>query len=257
MPNSPYLCQISAIKTGQTDVTNSKRCPQMYAFNTDARLIAVRCGSWYCPKCMKTNSLQWSWRVRLHIGARHGPAYFWTLTMRAKYKTPQQAYAALPGLWDRFRKYIKRLHPGKWEYVAFVEGQPKRVDMPHFHIISLIKSPKRLKDIAVWAGFGYQAYEKKVTSDKAAWYVAKYASKQSPSCPRGFRRVRASRGWTALPKKDGASLIVRAADESLQRYLERVASETGVPLDDVLQTWLHKETPFDYWDRDIDQPEIS
>lgn len=227
----------------------AKRCPQLYAFNTDAQLIAVRCGSWYCPKCMKTNSLQWSWRVRLHIGAQHGPAWFWTLTMRSKYKTAAQAYEALPKLWDRFRKYIKRLYPGDWQYCAFVEGQPKRVDMPHFHIISLIKAPKRLKDIAVWSGFGYQAWEKRVTSDKAAWYVAKYASKQSPSCPRGFRRVRASRGWTKLPAKDEKSLIVKAKSEDMRHYLQRVSEETGVDLDTVVQTWLRKETPFEYWDK--------
>lgn len=228
---------------------SAKRCPTMYAFNSDGNLIAVRCGSWYCPKCMKTNSLHWSWRVRLHIGARHGPAYFWTLTMGRKYKTPQRAYADLPKLWDRFRKYIKRLYPGKWEYVAFVEGQPHRKDMPHFHIISLIKCPKRLKDVAVWSGFGYQASEKRVTGDKAAWYVAKYASKQSPSCPAGFRRVRASVGWTKLPEKDGASLIVQAGKESLQDYLLRVSAETKLPFDQIVDTWLHKETAFDYWER--------
>lgn len=222
----------------------------MYAFNTDGALIAVRCGSWYCPKCMKTNSLQWSWRVRLHMGKRHGPAYFWTLTMGRKYKTAAQAYAALPGLWDRFRKYIARLHPGTWEYVAFVEGQPHRVDMPHFHIISLIKAPKRLKDIAVWSGFGYQADEKRVTGDKAAWYVAKYASKQSPSCPRGFRRVRASRGWTKLPEKGGPGLIVQAQKETLQAYFLRVADETGIPVDDVVSTWFRKETAYEYWERE-------
>lgn len=172
--------------------------------------------------------------------------------MGRKYRTAAQAYADLPRLWDRFRKYIKRLHGDGWEYVAFVEGQPQRVDMPHFHIISSIKSPKRLKDIAVWSGFGHQAKEKKVTSDKAAWYVAKYASKQSPSCPRGFRRVRASVGWTKLPEKDGASLIVQASKESLQDYLTRVASETSIPLDEIVKTWLHKETAFDYWERSND-----
>lgn len=230
-------------------MTLSKRCPTMYAFNTDGALIAVRCGSWYCPHCMVQNSRQWSWRVRLHIGKRHGPAYFWTLTMGRKYKTAAQAYADLPRLWDRFRKYMRRLSPAKWEYVAFVEGQPHRVDMPHFHIISLTKSPKRLKDMAVWAGFGYQAKEVKVTGDKAAWYVAKYASKQSPSCPRGFRRVRASQGWTKLPKKDGPGLIVQAGNETLQDYLSRVASETGIPLDTLVDTWMKKETPFDYYGR--------
>lgn len=172
--------------------------------------------------------------------------------MGRKYKTPQQAYADLPRLWDRFRKYVKRYYNGKWEYVAFVEGQPKRVDMPHFHIISLIKSPKRLKDLAVWSGFGHQAKEKPVTSDKAAWYVAKYASKQSASCPRGFRRVRSSVGWTKLPAKDGAALIVQAKAETLQAYLCRVADETQIPLDDVLSAWLKKETAYDYWERETE-----
>lgn len=171
--------------------------------------------------------------------------------MGRKYTTAAQAYADLPKLWDRFRKYIKRYYAGTWEYVAFVEGQPKRVDMPHFHIISLVKSPKRLKDLAVWSGFGHQAYEKKVTSDKAAWYVAKYASKQSPSCPKGFRRVRASVGWTKLPEKDGASLIVQAKAETLQNYLQRVSEETKLPLDQIVGTWLNKETAFDYYEREI------
>lgn len=220
--------------------TNAPHCPTMYAFNTDATVIAVRCGSWYCPNCMKINARQWSWRVSLHISNVGKPAYFWTLTMGRKYKTAEQAYKDLPKLWDRFRKYIKRLHHGKWEYVAFVEGQPHRVDMPHFHIISLIKSPKRLKDIAVWSGFGYEAKEKKVTSAKAAWYVAKYASKQSPSCPRGFRRVRSSAGWAKLPERPG-ELIVRAADEPLQDYLMRVSDVTKAPLDLLIDLWLKRD----------------
>lgn len=230
----------------------AKRCPQFYAFNTDAHLIAVRCGSWYCPHCMKINARHWAWRVNLHITAKHVPAYFWTLTLGRKYKTAADGFAALPGLWDRFRKYIQRLSPGRWEYVAFVEGQPQRGHMPHFHIISLKKEPKRLKDLAVWAGFGYQAKSERITGGKAAAYVAKYASKQSPLTPRGFRRVRASRGWAKLPAKDGEPLIVRAGKESLQDYLERVASETNIPLEDVVSAWLSKETAYDYWERTTD-----
>lgn len=228
----------------------AKRCPAFYAFNTDAHLIAVRCGSWYCPHCMKTNARHWAWRVNLHITTGKKTAYFWTFTLGRKYKTTAQGFAALPGLWDRLRKYVQRLSPGKWEYVAFVEGQPERGNMPHFHVISLKKSPKRIKDLAVWSGFGYQAYEKKVTSGKAAAYVAKYASKQAAETPRGFRRVRASQGWTKLPQKDGPGIIVQAAKETLQAYLERVASETNIPLDDVVQTWLAKETAYDYWERE-------
>jgi hypothetical protein len=199
---------------------------------------------------MKINARRWAWRVNLHIAARHGPAYFWTLTLGRKYKTAAQGFAALPGLWDRFRKYMQRLSPGRWEYVAFVEGQPQRGNMPHFHIISLKKEPKRLKDMAVWSGFGYQAKSERITGGKAASYVAKYASKQSPLTPRGFRRVRASQGWTKLPEHTGTGLIVRAKAESLQDYLERVASETCIPLDTVVSTWLSKETAYDYWERE-------
>lgn len=231
---------------------SEKRCPQFYAFNQDAHLVAVRCGSWYCPHCMKINARHWAWRVNLHLTKTGLTAYFWTLTLGRKYKTAAQGFAALPGLWDRFRKYMSRLNAGKtWEYCAFVEGQPQRGHMPHFHIISTVKCPKRLKDVAVWSGFGYQAKEIKVTTGKAAAYVAKYASKQSPKTPNGFRRVRASRGWTKLPRRDDNPIIVRAAKESLQDYLTRVADATGTPLDMCVQEWLHKETAYDYWEREV------
>jgi hypothetical protein len=199
---------------------------------------------------MKINARQWSWRVSLHVSGTGKPAFFWTLTLGRKYKTAAEGFAALPRLWDRFRKYIKRLQPGVWQYVAFVEGQPKRGHMPHFHIISLTKCPKRLKDVAVWSGFGYEAKETRVTSGKAAAYVAKYASKQSPVTPKGFRRVRSSQGWTKLPKHGDDILIVQATKESLQDYLTRVASETGIPMDAIVEAWLSKETPFDYYQKD-------
>jgi len=201
---------------------------------------------------MKTNARQWSFRVTLHINTTGKTAWFWTLTLGRKYKTAADGFVALPKLWDRFRKYMERLIPGRWEYVAFVEGQPERGFMPHFHIISLSKCPKRIKDLAVWSGFGHQATATKVTSGKAAAYVTKYASKQSPLTPRGFRRVRASRGWSRLPSKGENVLIIRAGKESLQDYLTRVASETQVPLDDLIETWLKKETAFDYWERETE-----
>lgn len=225
----------------------AKKCPVMYAFNMDGALIAIRCGSWTCPHCMKANARQWSWRVSLHISKSGKPAYFWTLTLGRRYKTAAQGFEALPGLWDRFRKYIRRLHPGTWEYCAFVEGQPQRSNMPHFHIISLIKSPKRLKDVAVWSGFGYQAKEVKVNSAKAAAYVAKYASKQSEETPRGFRRVRVSQGWTKLPQKDGSSLIIRQPGERLPDYLTRVSELTCIPYDEVLVSWVSTPSAIDFY----------
>lgn len=201
---------------------------------------------------MKKNAQLWSWRVRIHCMAHRGPCYFWTFTLGRKYKTAEQGFEALPKLWDRLRKFIQRRVKGPWEYCAFVEGQPKRGHMPHFHVISLTKSPKRIKDVAVWNGFGHEACEDRITSGKAASYVSKYASKQSPVTPKSFRRVRASRGWAKLPERDATVIYVQAQKESLQDYLARVASETSVPLDDVVNTWLSKETAFDYWER-VDQ----
>jgi hypothetical protein len=228
----------------------AKRCPAFYAFNSDAALIAVRCGSWYCPHCMKKNARLWAWRVNIHVHNHGGGAWFWTFTLGRKYRTAAQGFEALPKLWDRLRKYLQRNLPCTWEYCAFVEGQPKRGHMPHFHVISLQKCPKRVKDVAMWNGFGYQADEKHVTSGGAASYVAKYASKQSPVTPKGFRRVRASQGWSKLPQKSQNTIFVQAARESLQSYLERVASETNTPIDTVVGAWLHKETAYDYWERD-------
>lgn len=229
---------------------HSRRCPVAYAFNGDGNLIAIRCGSWYCPHCMQMNAHMWAWRVRLHITAAHKPAYFWTFTLGRKYKTAAEGFEALPKLWDRLRKYLSRNIQGTWEYCAFVEGQPERGFMPHFHIISMRKCPKRIKDVAVWNGFGHQAKQERVNSGKAAAYVAKYASKQSPVTPRGFRRVRASRNWASLPPRDTGKIYVQAHKESLQDYLTRVASETAIPLDAIVSTWLSKETAFDYWERE-------
>lgn len=230
----------------------SKRCPAFYAFNQDGRLVAVRCGSWCCPHCMKKNAQLWSWRVNIHVSRHRGPCYFWTFTLGRKYKTAEEGFAALPKLWDRLRKFIQRRVQGRWEYCAFVEGQPLRGDMPHFHVISLVKSPKRIKDVAVWCGFGFEAYEDRITSGKAAAYVSKYASKQSPKTPPGFRRVRTSAHWAGLPIRENVHLYVQAGKESLQDYLTRVASETAIPLDEVVNTWLSKETAFDYWERELD-----
>lgn len=212
------------------------KCPVFFAFNHKGECVAIPCGQWSCPYCAKRNAGKWAWRVSLHIKKRGKPAYFWTLTLRGKYKTAEQGYKALPKLWDAFRKIIQR-YVGTWEYVAFVEGQPKRVGMPHFHIISMKKSPKRLKDLAMQAGFGYQAKEQRVNSAKAAWYVAKYASKTDPRIPKNFRRVRSSQRWHKLPEFKGHELYVKGRNESLTEYLIRVSDGTGKDIDNLLLSW--------------------
>lgn len=228
---------------------STRKCPICKAFNPGGKIVNVYCGRWDCERCSKINSRMWAWRVRIHIESARGGAFFWTLTLGSKYEAAVDGYRALPRLWDTFRKMVQRI-VGKWEYCAFVEGQPKRSGMPHFHIISLVKAPKRLKDMAMQAGFGYQAKEIAVTSSGAASYVAKYASKQDEAMPRDFRRVRTSRGWARLPTYHGMSLIVKARKEFLSEYLLRVAEITGVDLETLHARWtLAHEI-----DNEVDKP---
>jgi hypothetical protein len=212
------------------------RCPVMKAFNTKGKVVTVYCGLWSCKRCQKVLARQWAWRVRIHVDKAGKPAYFWTLTLRPSVRSAAQGFRVLPRLWDTFRKVVQRTS-GKWEYVAFVEGQPKRGNIPHFHIISMSKAPKRLKDIAMYAGFGHQAKEKRVDGPGAASYVAKYASKQNEDTPKGFRRVRASRSWSKLPEGEFDGFIVKAYTETLASYLLRVNELTGISLEDLLQRW--------------------
>lgn len=213
------------------------KCASIMAFTASGEVVAIPCGQWSCPQCAKHNSRMWAWRVRIHVdAAADHRAYFWTVTMRGKYRTAAAAYKDFPRLWKHFQRAIKR-KTGKWSYCAFVEGHPRRGKIPHFHIISMQKCPGRLKDIAMEAGFGFQATETRVTSTRAANYCAKYASKQGEGMPKGFRRVRASHDWSKLPDVPGKSLLVKRKKEALWEFIIRVSEEIGVDAETLAENW--------------------
>lgn len=214
----------------------------MKAFTKTGDIVNVYCGLWTCKRCAKLNARLWAWRVRLHVENSGGDAYFWTLTLRGSVRTVQEGFEKLPVLWDALRKIVQR-KIGKWSYCAFVEGQPKRGGMPHFHIISLVKAPYRIKDMAMDAGFGFQAVEVKITSPKASQYVAKYASKQHPATPKHFRRVRSSQDWAKLPPFDGDPLLVQSSKETVAMYIIRVSEETGLPEEELYERWRTATNP--------------
>lgn len=157
--------------------------------------------------------------------------------MRAGYFRAREAYEDIPRMYSSLRKFMQRQFEG-WTYLAFVEGQPKRAGMPHFHIISLAKAPYRLKDLAVRFGFGYQAKEVLIDSPKAATYVSKYASKGDKNIPKGFRRVRCSQDWAKLPPRSRAPYIVQAREETIDAYFVRVSESTHLFLDEVVEKWM-------------------
>lgn len=215
-------------------------CPYGIAFQESGKAVPLWCGKWSCDRCRVTLSKKWAWRASLHISNQHEQAYFWTLTLRSNIKTPYQGFRVLPVAWDSLRKTMQR-KTGKWSYLAFVECHPKRSKIPHFHVLSLTASPMvgrhvhtPIKDLAWKSGFGYMALEETVASWKAAWYVAKYASKHDPSIPRNFRRCRASRDWEKLPETAFPPYIVKSRKEHLWEYVLRVSDQTGFDPEQIL-----------------------
>lgn len=219
---------------------NRHRCPTMNAFNTSGDIVVVLCGQWKCSICSRLLARKYASITAYGVNQQGGKAYFWTLTMGQRIKTAKKAYEILPKMWNALRVSMQRKYPD-WQYIAFVEGQPKRGNMPHFHIISMRQSPKkRLKDYAPKFGFGYQAKEEIVEGWEAAGYVAKYATKQNPDTPKNFRRVRKSQKWPMRPKVQREGLIVRSTRERIEDYLQRVSRLTGIHPNKLANLWYSK-----------------
>jgi hypothetical protein len=220
------------------------KCISFFAFTSNGKITPVSCGKWSCPHCSKENARLWAWRARLQLDCSPETYYVWTFTLGSRYKLPSKGYSILPKLWDNLRKVVVRWYSRqlkeknfKWVYMAFVEAQPKKRKMPHFHIITNVPAPYRIKDFAVHNGFGHQAKQDEITSKKAAYYVSKYVSKGDPNMPKKFRRVRTSQSWAKLPPYVGNKLYVKSKKESITAFLLRVADETGRDLDDLWDDW--------------------
>ena len=220
------------------------RCVSFWAFDSIGNIRAIACKRWSCKICQKHNAQMWAWRAELHVENDQYQFYMWTLTLGSNYSDVRKAYSDLKKLWDRLRKAVVRHYQKKynwrhftWTYLAFVEGQPKRNGMPHFHVLSAISAPERLKDFAVRCGFGFQADEHEINGKGAGAYVAKYASKGAGIIPKDFRRVRASQDWTKLPDFKRDTLFVKSKGEHLSDYLIRVHEGTGVSIDTLWDNW--------------------
>jgi len=236
-----------------------RRCPITAAFDSQGATHLIYCGSWSCPVCMKRNAALWSIRAQQKIlqsdYPKSGELWFLTLTLPSTILSTVQGFLSLPSLWDTTRKQYQRWY-GTFSYLAFVEGQPHRSHMPHFHILTSTEPPTQrgkhgfvtkhgLHDWAFSVGWGFQAELHKVDGIEAAAYVAKYASKQSPHTPKGFRRVRVSRDWPKLPPHSSSHWIVPARQESLSDFLIRVHERTGLPLESLYIAWSEVEAQID------------
>jgi len=115
-------------------------CPTAQrAFNELGQVVHIACDQWKCDFCGHVLAWRWAERVRYGIALWPGPAYFWTLTLPGWVDNPSRGYEILPQRWDKLRNALQyRL--GEFYYAAFVEAHPHRMDIPHFHIISLQKA---------------------------------------------------------------------------------------------------------------------
>lgn len=217
----------------------------MVAFTKAGTPKLLYCGKWSCRICRKQNAMEWADDARHCLRKapmKWGKPKFWTFTLPSRITSVAQGYAEIKRLWDNMRQELKR-DQGKFPYLAFVEGQPKRGGMPHFHVIIYAHVPlryqrrreaeKNIKDFAVHIGFGHQAKEEKITSGKAANYVTKYVSKSTPGMPKYFRRVRASQDWIRKPKPAKQQWVVRARGEQVSDYLLRVEEVSGRSVDEI------------------------
>lgn len=210
-----------------------------YAFNEIGEVIELACDSWSCAECCKVLAWRWAERIRYGIALRPDHrAWFWTLTLPAWVPDQGTGYRILPERWTSLRQTLRRTL-GDFHYAAFVEAHPHRSFIPHFHVIALHQAPKRLKDMAVHAGFGYQATEREINSRQAVSYVTKYASKQGANMPKNFRRVRISQSWPSLPSPSYEYKVYPLArGETLSAYLRRLSPALGLPLDVLREHWL-------------------
>jgi len=236
-----------------------KGCPVSICFKQNGNTCILRCGQWNCPHCARMLSKKWAKRAYLQItqagdnltldpNSPDGSYWFMTFTLQGRRLSIARAYELLPTLWERLRKR-QQYHNANWCYLAFVEGQPNRAHMPHFHVLSSsppaakrnkagIVTKHAMHDFAHSMGFGFQADHQIVTSLKAAFYVTKYMSKQSAKTPHGFRRVRHSEDWAKLPPAEHDKYIVMARGEGLGSYLARVSDETGLTEADAYMRFL-------------------
>lgn len=212
------------------------------AFNDEGQVIHLACDSWRCDYCGKI--LAWRWAQRIRYGIALWPdhrAWFWTLTLPAWVPSAEVGYKVLPARWQSLRQTLRR-SVLDFQYAAFVEAHPHRSLIPHFHIITLHQAPRRLKDMAVHAGFGYQAKEIEINGKMAVSYVSKYASKGQSSFPRNFRRVRISRTWPVLPAPVYEHTVYPPdRGEALSGYIRRMSTTLGIPVDLLRDTWLDHE----------------
>jgi len=217
----------------------------------DGHVFPVRCKKWSCKVCAPINALHEAIKTANGVYALHAAglrAKFVTITQPGSVKTPEFAYAIIDNQWDKFRnrwQYWAKAQGVPNMYAAFVEGQSRRSDMPHFHIIATsMPSQDKVRDWSTSSGLGYQADVQWIGAHAGvAWYVSKYSTKGSDAqyIPKNFRRVRYSQDWPNMCFQADFledQSVVKLPRESYVHWLIRAVTAFGVDPQSVMSQTL-------------------
>lgn len=222
------------LKSVRDCLSGTKQLRLTHRYTGEIKSVPFRCNSWRCPECSKRVSRQWYARVRDAVAAHPGKYAFLVITLppatRNKYSSVESAYRDLEALFNKLIKRMTREY-GKVIYVSTVE---QHVDgWPHMNVVFRIDEFSQYKDddelkrrfgnkwlrkALLQSGFGFSF---SLSFAKNLDAVAKYISKngmdhtigeivkrsQAPlRAPRGFRRLRSSKGF--LPPRQNRKISV-------------------------------------------------
>jgi hypothetical protein len=157
--------------------------------------------------------------------------------------SPAASRLVLPHAWKLLQA---RMYRASLEVEYLLVPEPHKSGKLHLHGMFIDAPLKRKwwKDNARACGFGYQADLKEVERvGGVAAYIGKYLGKtlQNSNLPKRFHRVRASRGFPALPKTerdDGWETLALRPDQVLQEVADIWRAQGyNVVLTDNLSVW--------------------
>lgn len=154
---------------------------------------------------------------------------FWTITSHRYNRTLLGGIAAWRKNWPKLLRRLKRKSAG----VAYMQIPEQHKDGAyHVHLLTTATVNERwIKDNAAQCGLGYMDEIEPVRSPgKAAWYVAKYLTKESHllAWPKYLRRVNLSRNWPrpeALSNNPNWGIERLTANRGVQRWVSILTAE--------------------------------
>lgn len=210
------------------DCTTPRR-PYLLGANIETKqavLFQPRCKQWKCPYCAEVNKALWAARGfhgAQELSGEEKTINFLTLTSHEKL-SPAASLAVWPKAWQKLRQRAYRA-ADHFDYLLVPEQH--KDGRLHVHAVETAGLGERWwKNNGRECGLGFMAEEEEAhTPAGAAFYVVKYLTKSIAyqDWPRGFRRVRVSRGWPKLPdmpEVPGWDWLVLKQNQSLDATIE-------------------------------------